>query len=200
MRNLPSALVSFLQSRAGFKSRLLVWVVARDPATGLSQPLGVWNGADDRVITIDGVARTYYGAGALLNVPAVTYSSDLTVRMQKAMLAAISPAVKQMIRGYDARFAPIEIHRAIYDNEAGNLVAPPQRLFKGMIDETKFTRPQPGSNATAEVSSAPSTRQLTLVLAAKRSDATQQLNSGDRIRRYIDVTGTVGVWWGQNRK
>lgn len=201
MRNYPSNLFTLLQTRKGFRSRVLVWVDnAQNLSNGTTESLGLWNGAGNRVFTIGGVDRTYYGAGALLNVPPIAYASDLTVRRQKTLLAAISPAVKTILRGYDVRFAPIEVHRAIYDGETGLLNSEPHELMRGFIDDLKFTRPAPGSgNSTAETTIATWLRKLTLVLPLKRSDATQQLDQGDRFRRYIDVPGTVGVWWAQSR-
>jgi hypothetical protein len=49
----------------------------------------------------------------------------------------------------------------------------------------------------AEVTVASQTRDLTRGLRLKKSDESHQLRSGDRFRRYADVSGKVKVWWGQ---
>lgn len=40
---------------------------------------------------------------------------------------------------------------------------------------------------------------LTRSLALKKSDEAQKRRSGDRFRRYSDVSGAVDVWWGEER-
>jgi len=125
--------------------------------------------------------------------------TGLVVRMQRLTLSPLSPEVAQMLRGYDPRLAPVEIHRALFYPESRELVAEPRRVFKGWIDQAPITTPAIGGAAMAEVSLASAARALTIPLAAKKSDETQRRRGGDRFRRYADVSGQVEVWWGEAR-
>ena len=68
MRSYDPAELTQLQARDGLRPRLLVWIIARNRTTGAPEPVGFWNGADDQVITVGGVDRTYHGAGGLLGM------------------------------------------------------------------------------------------------------------------------------------
>jgi hypothetical protein len=125
--------------------------------------------------------------------------TGLVVRMQRLTLSPLSPEVAQMLRGYDPRLAPVEIHRALFYPESRELVAEPRRVFKGWIDQAPITTPEIGGAAMAEVSLASAARALTIPLAAKKSDETQRRRGDDRFRRYADVSGQVEVWWGEAR-
>lgn len=199
MRSFDAPTLAAFQSRSDVMHRVLVWVTARNRATGLAEELGLWNGGYDRAFTIGGVARTYVGAGALMQVPPLVYQVGLTVRMQRLSLSPLDPTVGAMIRSYDSRLAPIEIHRAVFDPVSSALVAEPHRLFKGMVDEMEVTT-DPGSGETrCEVTVASSARYLTRTLTLKRSDASQSRRLGDRFLRYADVSGEVDVYWGEKR-
>ena len=198
MRSFDAATLAALQKRTEISVRILIWVMARNRGTGAIEALGVWNGGYDRSFTIGGVARTYVGAGALMGVPPLTYEVGLNVRMTRLTLSPIDAAVGALIRTYDSRLAPMEIHRAVFDPVTTQLVSEPHRLFKGMVDELEVTRNAKGE-VTCEMSVAGSARYLTRTLTLKRSDASQQLRSGDRFLRYADVSGEVDVVWGEKR-
>lgn len=198
MRSFDAPTLSAFQTRTQIMARVLVWITARNRSTGLPEQLGLWNGGYDRSFTINSVARTYVGAGALMQMPPLVYQVGLAVRMQRLTLSPIDPTVGNLIRTYDARLAPIEIHRALFDPVTTALISEPHRLFKGMIDELEVTADAKGETR-CEVTVASSARYLTRTLTLKRSDASQQLRSGDRFLRYADVSGEVDVYWGENR-
>lgn len=198
MRSFDAPTLTALQNRTERMMRVLVWVTARNRGTGLPEELGFWNGGYDRSFTINGVARTYVGAGALMQIPPLVYQVGLTVRMQRLTLSPIDAAVANLIRTYDSRLAPIEIHRAVLDPTTTLLVSEPHRLVKGIVDELEVTTDAKGE-ARCEVTVASSARYLTRTLTLKRSDASQQLRSGDRFLRYADVSGEVDVYWGEKR-
>lgn len=199
MRDYDSPTAAYLGARAGTVIRILIWAEAKNRATGLVETLGLWTGAEDRVFTVDGVARTYFGAGTVMQVPPISYGTGLAVRMQRLTLSPLAPAVGDLIRTYDCRFAPLQIHRALFSTGDGALVAEPHRVYKGFIDEVQVITPEAGGEARCELTVASSARLLTRTLALKKSDATQQLRSGDRFRKYVDVSGSVDVWWGERR-
>ncbi|HBZ5728153.1 TPA: hypothetical protein MK151_004727, partial [Salmonella enterica subsp. enterica serovar Weltevreden] len=49
--------------RADLTPHWALWVIARDMATNAPFPVGYWTGDDATTITVDGQARSYYGAG-----------------------------------------------------------------------------------------------------------------------------------------
>lgn len=198
MKTLDTATRAALGSRAGTVSRALVWVRARNRATGVLEEIGFWTGEDHRDFVIGGVARTYFGAGVLLDVPEFTTAAGLEVRMHEITLSALAPEVAQLLRGYEARFAPVEIHVATFAPGSFALVAEPVRIFKGYIDAARIVTPKLGEAGSASITVASAARTLTRGLALKKSDATQSLRRGDRFRRYIDVSGSVEVWWGES--
>lgn len=200
MRSYSAPTLAAFQDRTGLVARLLVWVVARNRGTGLPEALGLWTGLEARAFTIGGAARTYQGAGGLMNVPPIQMAGGLAVRMHRLALSPISQEVIDLVRTYDARFAPVEVHRALFDPVTGALVDEPHRLLKGFVDEVEETTPEAGGEAGLEVVVASSARLLTRRLALKRSDETQRLRGGDRFRRYVDVSGEVDVYWGERRE
>lgn len=199
MRSFDAPTLAALQNRTERMMRVLVWVTARNRTSGLPEQIGLWNGGYDRSFTINGVARTYVGAGALMQIPPLVYQVGLAVRMHRLTMSPIDQAVANLVRGYDTRLGPIEIHRAVFDPNTTLLVSEPHRLFKGIVDEMEETR---GANGEIrlECTVASSSRYLTRTLTLKRSDESQKLRTGDRFLRYADVSGEVDVYWGENRE
>lgn len=200
MRSYDASTLAAFQTRGAIVPRILIWAVARNRTTGLPQALGLWTGAQDRQFTIGAENRPYVGAGSILEVPPVKMQAGLGVRMHRLRLSPLSSVVVDLIRTYDARFASIEIHRALMSPDDGALIAEPHRVWKGFIDEVEWQQPEVNGEAACEVTIASTARLLTRTLPLKKSDATQQLRSGDRFRRYVDVSGSVDVWWGEKRK
>ena len=196
MRALSPALQSYLATRQGVVTRSLVWVRATNRSTGAEETLGLWNGEDDRVITIGGQARTYLRTEAL-TVGQIVSQAGLAVRMHRLQLSSLSAPVAQLLRGYDARNAPIEIHRAFFATTSMAMLEEPERRFKGTIDEAPIPTPEAGGEASADIVCASATRVLTRTLAQKKSRATQVLRSGDEFRRYADLSGKIPVGWGE---
>jgi hypothetical protein len=199
MRSFDTPTQAAFQNRTDLVARILVWAVARNRSTGLPEPLGLWTGSDDRSFTIGGSPRTYVGAGGLMGVPPLVAQAGITVRMQRLSLSPLNETVTTLIRTYDARFAAIEIHRALFDPVTSLLVSEPHRVFKGLIDEVELSIDPDSGTARCEVTVASSARYLTRTLTLKRSDESQRRRLGDRFMRYADVSGEVDVYWGERR-
>lgn len=196
MRDVPPTLLAHLQARRPILSQVLFWTTPRHRTTGAVAELALWTGANERSFVIDGVARTYHGVGAILNVPPVKSALGTDIRMQSLTLSAITPEAEDLVRAYEPRLAPAELHRAVYHPDTLQLLGI-QRLFKGWIDKAPVTRPEDGGMAVIEVTLASSARALTKTLTARKSDASQRRRGDDRLRRYADVSGSVQVSWGQ---
>lgn len=197
MRVLPAAVTAFLQSRPdAVIARTLLWITARNRATGLPESIGLWSGYDHQQFDIGGL-RDYYGAGNILGLDRITYGSGLEVRMHTFTLAAISPEVEQAVRGYDARLAPVEVHGVLYDPVTNQMVGTPWMALRGWVDEVEIRTPAAGGEGGIDLRVASSARALTRTLSLKRGDSSQQLRSGDRFRRYAEISGTSSVSWGE---
>jgi hypothetical protein len=199
--NLSPAEITHVQARSGIRARLLVWIVAKDRATGLPEPVGFWNGDDDQAFTVSGVSRTYHGAGGLLGMDDLVIEGGLKVRRIGVWLATAAQEVIDATNGYDVRLAPIEIHRVLTDPLSHLPIADPHRIWKGWVDGTPRVTPAKGlasGRITLNVVSA--AMALTKGLTAKYSDAAMRLRGGDdRIARHADVSGVVPVYWGEQR-
>ena len=200
MRSFDPAELSYLQGRNGIKAHALLWVEVRNRSTGARAGVGLWTGEEDRDFVVDGVARTYGGAGAILGLDTIVMQVGLTVRMQRLTLSPLAPAVVAILREYDAGMAPAQIHRAMFDPLTGNLIAPPRRIWKGLVDSAPIKTAELGGQSNVPVVLSSSARALTVGLSLTKSDAVQQLRGGDRIRRYKGTTGRVPVAWGEARK
>jgi hypothetical protein len=207
MRILDPTSTEYLSACTGVASRHMIHVVARNRATGAQEALGLWQGDDHLTIAINGVNRTYYGAGGLIGVEPIRAGIGLEVRMLQLALSPLTPEVALMLRGYDARLAPVEIHRGLLSLETGQLIAEPIRVFRGWVDEVKIRTGAVNGNGEAAntgeatVTLASAARGLTRALTLTRSDAEmRRRNAGDRFRSYTDIAGEVGVWWGEKRR
>ena len=200
MRAYDGSTSAFLTAQSGMMARSLVWVSARNRSTGATETMGIWDGDDHQDFTIGGVVRTYFGAGSVLALDPITMATGLDVRMQRLTLAPVAPKVEMLIRGYDVRLAPVEVHRALFDPVTRALIAEPLRTFLGWIDSVSIPTPVVGGQASIEVTLASLGRSLTQSLALKQSDETLRLRAPtDGFRKYAALSGTVDTVWGENR-
>lgn len=200
MRLLPSPVADLLAARRGRVARVLVWIKAKNRSTGLAEPLGLWSGGDHQDFVIGGKARTYFGAGAMIDMDPLTSDIGLTVRRYVLNLSPIVPEVQQIIRGYDPRLAAVQIHVADFDPDTHSLLASPVRVFKGWIDTVHISEPAPDGEASCEVALLSAAQALTRTLPRKRSDQTLRARApGDAFRKYADISGSVETVWGEKR-
>ena len=202
MLTLDPAVSAHLAARKPIKSRRLLWVSAQNRATGAIETMGLWTGDDHQDFTIKGESRTYYGAGSVLEIEGIRRAAGLDVRTLQVKVSAISPEVEMLIRGYDARLAPVEIHRVYFDPATDRPLAAPHRIFKGWIDEIDLPTPAEGQVAAAKIKLASNARAGTRGLTLKKSDESQKLRrlaggAADRFYQYTDVSGAVPVRWGE---
>jgi hypothetical protein len=201
MRILDTASAEYLSAHTGVASRHMVHVIGRNRETGAQEALGLWQGDDHLTIAINGANRTYYGAGGLIGVEPIRAGIGLEVRMLQATLSPLTPEVALLLRGYDTRLAPAEVHRGLLSLETGQLIAEPIRVFRGWVDELKIRTGEVGGSGEATVTLASAARGLTRALTLTRSDTEmRRRNAGDRFRDYADIAGEVGVWWGEKRE
>ena len=194
MRSLPSAVLTLLAKRTGHAVRNAVWIVARNYSTGAPEPLGFWDGEYDLTLTVNGAPRTYVRANSVFTVPTITTQVGIEQRVLRIPIAGISDALVTAVRAYDARLAPIEVHRLVFDPVTGAQLGF-WRAFKGVVDQVTLPRGAVGGESEGEIAAVSSARALSRVLPFKKSDATQARRSGDRFRRYVAISGEVNVKW-----
>ena len=206
MRITDPVLAAHLAARKPVLIRHMLWIAARNRATGAVEGLGLWDGDDHQDIVIDGQTRTYYGAGGLVSIEPIRHATGTDVRRVRATLAPMAPEVAMAIRGYDPRTAPVDIYRQIYDPETMQPVGGPVRRLKGRISEIELTQPAEkdgeSDDAACSITIATGTIEGTRGLALKKSDESQKLRAlpdggQDRFYQYADISGKVPVKWGE---
>lgn len=184
--------------RADLRFAWAIWIVARDMATNAPFPVGYWTWDDAGTVTVDGQARTYYGAGAALSIEPITYQLGAVVQTQRVSLGPLAPEVRQVLRGYDTRQAPVQIHLVMLDAQDRPVTA--EMAFEGVMDRFEINEgpldDAGNSTVVCDVELVSNARHLTRTLSLKQSDASQRLrNPNDRFRQYADVAGEVRVTW-----
>lgn len=198
MRTLDPSISAELAARDGIRARLLVWIEARDRVTGAATPGGFWTGDDHQDFVIGGATRSYWGAGGLLTTPVLQMEAGLKVRTHRLTFSPLAPEVQQVMRGYEPRGAPAELHVAWFNKLTGDLIAAPERVFKGFVSSVRITDAKVGDASTVEVGLVSAAQYLTRTLALKKSDETLRARApADGFRRYTTVTGAVTTVWGE---
>lgn len=197
MRSFDVSVSNYIASREGMYARVLLWVEAKNAATGDPEPQGIWNGEYDADFVIGGVTRSYVGGGALLNLEPITFRSGLDIQYQRASLSPLGPDVSNLIRGLDVRLSPVEIHQVFFSTDSSTMIGTPKRWFKGYLDNLSVSTPEVGGDAAVDLTLASQARDLTRVLPIFKSDEGQKRRGGDRFRKYADVSGQVAVFWGE---
>lgn len=200
--------IAAIQSRDAILPVNFLQITAKNRSTGAPEYLRLWSGwdsVDAQVLDPDTmlpVTRTYHASGGVLEWPAIPLESDLSIRTINLRLSQISPAVLDAIVGYDAKHAPVEIHRGYLDKETQLPVAPAVPRFIGLVNGAPKRIPLVGGEGGIELAVVSHTRSLTRLNPIKRSDEYQQTRQGDRYRRYNDVAGgwLANIHWGEAKK
>lgn len=197
MRTLPSEISTYLQENAGIVVRQLLWVAAKNRTTGVYEYIGFWSGEDHQIFTVDGEPRTYYGSGQFLNWGELSLESTLNIRKLSATVTAISPEMQTVIRQYEPKMAPTELHLAFFSPESNNLVASPLRVHKGWIDKFTITTPAVNEQGQGRLDLMGHTRIMTRTLPTKRSEGSQKKrNPSDTFYNDVSITGQITTPWG----
>lgn len=198
MQILDEAEIAEHEKRIGVLSRNLVWFEARNRTTGLTETIGLWDGGDVRVFTIDGDARTYYGP-SIIQLPEIVGGVGLDVRQSTMTVPHLTPEVQNLIRAFEPRLAPVEMHKAVFSLETNELLAV-RRVYKGAISKAPIKTGGDGETGEARLTLVSAARSLTRKLSLYRSNADQLARSAtDTAREYASTTGLKEVWWGEGR-
>lgn len=199
MRAFSSAIQNYLNDGRAIVAHQLVYFWAVNRTTQLTETIGFWTGIEDVTLTVDGQSRSYIGRGVFQGTEPIVRASGLDVRRLQMQIAAPSAEAEDLVKGYNLRFAPAQVHTAFFDAETRALVDAPVRDFKGVIDQVEFPTVAPGEMSYAQIELVSETRALTRVLAGKKSHQTHKANGGDGFRKYGDVSGSIPTPWGELR-
>lgn len=176
-----------------------VHVVAKRRDMGAEGIIGLWSGDDDITINVENPAggviqRTYVG-GCNLSVDGLQYVADLTDNPVTVTLSQIADATQQLVRGYDARQAYVEIHSTTMTG--GSLTSVPQLDWVGVVDEAPIGTPSVGGDGSITLTVRSELMiQLTAINPAKSSDAHQKRRrAGDLFSKYAGIVEAIKVQW-----
>ncbi|MBC9246749.1 hypothetical protein H4P12_08490 [Paracoccus sp. 11-3] len=198
MRVFDPVTAAYFASRKPFMGHVLVWIRARHRISGDSETIGFWTGADHHEFVIEGQTRLYFGAGAYLKMDPIRRQTGLRVRTQRITISQIAPEAQMLIRGYEPRHAPVEVHRALFDPLTENLIAEPHVILRGFLDKAPLTTPPKGEAGEATLEIVTEGRALTKPLSRFRSHATLRTRAPtDGFRRFAARSKTEEVKWGR---
>lgn len=207
MKNLDINFIAALsQARdRGLVPRQLLYITAKEIATGEPAEIGYWTGDEDIEITVVSgitgslVTRTYYGA-VNLRLPSLPRVSDLTIQTLAIDITSIAPIVQEALRAYDLRLAKCEIHDGLLSVDSRLFVANPHISFLGEIDGSPIDTGAVGQQSRASlkiVSDAIS--MLTRVNPKKSSYEAQKRRENDQFGKYSSTIKTWRIPWGQKK-
>jgi hypothetical protein len=205
MKNITSAFFAALTGARdrGLVPRRFVWIKGKSFDTGVTNPIGLWTGDDDINITVvSGItglpeARTYYG-GLNLQVSPIARTADLTIQTVTITIGQIAAVAQQLVRGYDLRLAPVEIHDMAFDTVTRQPSAAPEIAFLGITDGAPIKTPAVGQDGNVEISAiSAAIAMLERTNPAKSSYEGQKRRSGDEFGLYSSTVANWQIPWGQ---
>ena len=204
VRVLDSGTQGAIRNRSAIVPRNFIVITAKDRDSSDAVVHGFWDDADTVAVNVldeDGatVSRTFAGDGAVLSLDPIPMRIGLEVRTVQLVLSALHADVLDLVRGDDPRGAKVEIYRGLLDPKSGVLLAVPRIRFLGKVNAAPVATAAVGGESSVKLAIVSHTRELTRTNPAKKSDAQQQLRSGDRFRRYTNVAGDWDIWWGERK-
>jgi hypothetical protein len=205
MRDVDPAELAAIQAGT-VVARTLVSLTVKDRLTGNPVPLGFWMDAGPESFAVinprTGATETRAFAGdALISVGDIPLISDISVREVEVVLSAIDDTVQAAVRNYDARNAPVEIHRVYLDPITMKQVAPARSRFLGQVDTAPIETAAEGGASTVTLSCTSTTQELRRRNPDVGSHESQILrNSTDDFERDAGVVGEWTLFWGKKQE
>lgn len=187
----------------GIIPRGFFWITVKHLETGAPASFGLWTGDDPVSIDVRSgntgeiETRTYVG-GVNLQIPDIPRVSDLTIQTIEVKFSAIADICQEIIRGYDARLAKVELHAGWLDTVSRGIVDLPEVDFLGLVNGAPIETGAAGGESMVTlniVSDAIS--MLTRTNPSKRSYEGQKRRSGDEFGLYSNSVKTWRIFWGE---
>lgn len=192
---------AFLAARSNLRADLLVWITARNRDTGAPEGIGFWTGPDHATFVIGGVARQYFGAGAMLAPDVLVYAQGPEIRRWSVTFSAVAPEVRAAYLTYEVRGAAFEAHQLLRQPITHAVVGTPRRIFLGEVEDVQARRAEFGQPSDVKITAASVQRRMTRTRTQTKSDESQQRRNNplgpDRGRRFAVWTGQRKVSWGE---
>lgn len=146
------------------------------------------------------VERSWYGVGELVSVSDIPLVSNITVQNITITMSQVSERVEELVRTYDAKLAPVELFRGLFDPSTRTLVAPAPPRFVGRVNNVKITTPKEGEEGSVVLECVSDTQELTRANPVMRSHESQVLrSSSDNFYADTAVVGSWELFWGKSR-
>lgn len=197
------------ENQTALNNRVLIprdflWIVAKDKETEEPVSVGFWSGIENissvLVISPDTnlpVARSYYGAGSLIEINDIAAISVIQVQDVTIKMSQLDELVEQAVRLYDIKQARIEIHRGLLDPNSRKLIAPAMVRYVGFVNNLKIETPSENGDGGVFLECTSHTQELTRANPSTRSHEDQKLRN-DNDDFFIDAA-VVSEWeldWG----
>lgn len=196
MRATAPALTAHRSRRISVHAEYLLWIGAKSRSNGAVMADGLWTGSGARRFTADSTVRTFHGNG-ILQIPAIHEEVGIQVRRLNLTLAGVTPASETIFKAYDTYNAAATLWRAEFDGDR-NLIAPPERVWRGVVEGAPITTQAIGENGAAycdiDLTLMSDAWRLTVIPPLTKSDAMQQARQGDQGRRYSNVFDATTQW------
>lgn len=180
--------------------RDFVWIVARERDTGDPVSVGFWSDLENVsgvfVLNPDTglpVARSYYGAGGLIEIDGIPAVSTIEVQDVNIRMSQLDEMVLQAVRLYDTKQARVEIHRGLFDPISRDLVAPAVVRFVGFVNQTPIVTPAEGGDGGVTLVCVSHTQELMRSNPATRSHEDQKINRSTTDNFFVDAS--VAFQW-----
>jgi len=186
-------------ARGPVNAEILIWFEVKDRDTGLAQTLGFSTLDEDRTFEVEGEQRVYIGLGERVNVGNLISQTGVVVQTQRVSVSGLTEAANLLIKEFDARNAPAQIHSVQFDPETLQVIVIDD-ILKGFLNKAPESGSKKGGEPVFDLQFNTAARNLTRTLPLTQSHAYQQQFNNDEFMKYADVSGTTEVYWGQEKK
>lgn len=187
----------------GLVPRQFFTITVRDRDSGDPQAIGLWTGDDTIDAAVisgaDGLEenRTFVG-GVNLTIGDIPRVADLTVRSIEITFSAIADICQQIVRGFDARLAQVELHAGWLDVDSRQLADVAEIDFLGIVDAAPIETGAAGQESIIKLTVvSDAALMLSRTNPRKRSYEAQKRRGGDEFALYANTVANWRVVWGE---
>jgi predicted Zn-ribbon and HTH transcriptional regulator len=203
MRSFPPEILAALAARRLVaRDFFSITVRTRDTGTPVSDHYwsDVWQITCDVMDPDAGSAdeRIFEGAGGLIEISDIPLVSNITVQTVTVKLSQVVDRVNTLVRTYDAKQAPVQVFRGLFDSVTRLMVAPAECRSAGFVDKIEITTPAENEEGGVVLTCVSHTQEMTRYNPDTRSDVSQRLRSATD--NFYQDTASVGDWeffWGK---
>ncbi len=207
VRVLDVATQSAIRDRRAVVPRNFVLVGPVTPIAGGSPKTFGFTDFGEDVATniVDGltgstVSHTFYGDNRpIVGMDSMPLRLGVEIDNVRVTLAHLHPQVQDLVRAYNCRNAPVQIHRGWLSPDSMLLVAEPRCRRLGQINGTPIETPAKGGEGSIVLTIVSQSRELTRTNPAKASQEFYARRSGDLWGQYTGTAGQWSIWWGEEK-